>query len=82
MEVWRATLNKAGLLKIGALQNSAAMGDGLVLVKSFIPGDDPDEQVSEPFPLRKGIVKFKGRSTESVERRYMTEHDPMERCAR
>ena len=42
-------LNKAGLQKLSTISPDAAAGDGFVLIKSMIPGDDPPEQVRSPM---------------------------------
>ena len=83
LEIFSAHFNKQGLQKLGMIANadpSFVADHGLVLVKSLIPGDNPPEQLSEPYPLRKGVVTFKGRSHPRIERRYQTEHSPEERA--
>ena len=72
LEISWLRLNKSGLAKLGQISVAAAAGDGMVLVKSVIPGDNPPEQLSEPYPLKKGYVKFKGRTGDNIERRYLT----------
>ena len=80
LEISWARLNKQGLQKLGMISPTAGAGDGMVLVKSVIPGDNPPEQLSEPYPLAKGYVKFKGRNHELIQRQYQTEHNPEERA--
>ena len=37
---------QVGVTRCGLIMPSASNGDGLILIKSFIPGDDPAEQES------------------------------------
>lgn len=55
VELTSLKLSKNGITRLGVLHPSAMAGDGLVLVKVAIPGDDVD--VTEPFPMRKGVAK-------------------------
>lgn len=80
LEIVNARLNKLGLARLAAFMPSASQGDALVLLKSFIPGDNPPEHTSEVFPMKAGFVKFKGRSAQSIDRRFITDGRPFERA--
>jgi len=78
LEIKSSRLNEIGLKILAAMGPEFAAGDALVLVESMIPGDNPPEHLSEPYPLRKGFSTFKGRAHDQIERRYRTENSEAE----
>jgi hypothetical protein len=78
LEIMGTRLNEKGLQILAGIGTEYAAGDALVLVESMIPGGNPPEHLSEPYPLKKGYSKFKGRDHAHIVRRYRTEGNESE----
>ena len=56
IEITTLKMSKYGLMRLGTLNPAAAAGDGLIIVKVQLPGDE--REVCAPVPLRKGLAKM------------------------